>query len=192
MIRRAALAAAVAVGLAGAPALARELPAEARAALGQGRPWAQVTLDPAGDAALIEAAIDIPAPAAAIWRAMTDCRATIQMVTSIVQCRVVRAGPGWDVREHVTRSGPLLPSFRYLVRSDYEVGRRIRFRRLEGNVKRLEGEWVLVPRDGGRVTRVLYENHLSAPILAPAFLVRAKLRRDTPKVLENLRLLVAG
>ncbi|MFZ5670811.1 MAG: SRPBCC family protein [Pseudomonadota bacterium] len=167
------------------------LPREAVAALGAGQPWAEVTLDPAGDAALIRAAIDISAPPDRIWRAMTDCGSTLRMVTSIVQCRVVRAGPGWDIREHVTKSGPLLPSFRYLVRSDYEQLRRIRFRRLEGDVKRLDGEWELISLSGGR-TRVIYENHLSAPILAPAFMVRAKLRRDTPKVLENLRRLAAG
>lgn len=178
--------------LAAGAAGADPLPAEAARSLRSGQTWISVTLDADGSAARIQAAIDIPAAPDRIWRAMTDCGATMRMVRSIIGCRVLRAGAGWDIREHVTRGGPLLPSFRYTVRSDYEPLRRIRFRKVDGDVRTLEGEWGLTPRDGGRVTRVTYENRVSARVLAPALLVRAKLRADTPKVLENLRALVAG
>jgi len=157
-----------------------------------GSPFISVTLDPDGESALIRASIDIPGGPAPIWRAMTDCDANLRMIRSMVGCRVMQKGAGWDIREHVTRGGPLLPSFRYLVRSDYEPLRRIRFRKIDGNLKTLEGEWGLTALDGGRATRVTYENRVAARILAPPFVVRAGLRRDTPRVLENLRRLVTG
>lgn len=164
----------------------------ATSALAAEQPWVTVTLDPDGEAALINAAIDIPAPAERVWAAMTDCKATRVMIKSLIQCRVVRTGAGWDIREHVTRSGPLWPGFRYIFRSDYDTGRRIRFRKIDGNVKTLEGEWTLSPRDEGRTTRVTYQTRMAAPIFAPPMLIRAGLRRDTPRVLEALKRLSTG
>lgn len=156
------------------------------------QPWVSVTLDPDGESARINATIDIPAPARRVWLAMTDCDATRAMIRSLVQCRVVTTGEGWDVREHVTRGGPLWPSFRYVFRSDYDEGRRIRFRKLDGNLKTFEGEWDLTPRDGGKATRVTYQSRVSAAIFAPPILIRAGLRKDTPRVLEALRRVATG
>lgn len=160
--------------------------------LAAGRPWVSVTLDADGDAALINAAIDIPASPDRVWRTMTDCGATRRMIKSMVECRVVRAGEGWDIREHVTSGGPLWPGFHYLFRSDYDPGRSIRFRKLDGNLKTFEGEWALAALAGGKVTRVTYRSRVSAAIFAPPILIRAGLRRDTPRVLEILRRLATG
>lgn len=165
---------------------------EATATLAAGRPWVSVTVDPAGEAALIHAAIDIPAPPEKVWAAMVDCRNARAMVSNVASCRILSRGPGWDVREHVTEGGALIPAIRNVFRSDYEPYRRIRFHRVDGDLKAMNGEWGLIPLNGGQGTRVTYENHLSVRILAPAALVRAGLRKDTPKVLENLRRIVVG
>lgn len=164
----------------------------ATAAFAAEQPWVSVTLDPDGESALINATIDIPAPAQKVWSAMTDCTATRVMIRSLIQCRVVKTGDGWDVREHITRGGPLWPSFRYVFRSDYETGRRIRFRKLDGNLKTFEGEWDLAPLNGGQATRVTYRTRMGAQIFAPPMLVRAGLRKDTPRVLEGLRRVATG
>ena len=164
--------------------------AEAVAVLATGKPWVSVTVDPGSDAALIRAAIDIPAPAERVWTTMIDCRNAALMVTNVTSCRILSRGPGWDVREHVTRGGPLIPSIRNVFRSDYEPWRRIRFHRIEGDLKTMEGEWGLIPLNGGKGTRVTYENRLSVRLFAPPALIRAGLRKDTPRVLENLKRLV--
>lgn len=167
-------------------------PPDATATLTMGRPWVSVTLDADGDAALINAAIDIPASPDRVWRTMTDCGATRRMIKSMVECRVVRAGEGWDIREHVTSGGPLWPGFHYRFRSDYDPERSIRFRKLDGNLKTFEGEWALAALVGGKATRVTYRSRVSAAIFAPPILIRAGLRRDTPRVLEILRRLATG
>lgn len=193
MIRARVLALALAGAVAAAPmAQAMSLPPDAATTLETGRPWISVTLDPDGEAALINAAIDIPAPPERVWRTMTDCEATRKMIKSLVRCRVTQAGDDWDVREHVTSGGPLWPSFHYLFRSDYQARRSIRFRKLDGNLKTFEGEWALAPRDGGKATRVTYRSRVSAAIFAPPILIRAGLRRDTPRVLEIMRRLAMG
>ncbi len=191
MIRSAALSMALAMGGAGV-ALAAPLPGDASRTLRAGLPWISVTLDPDGESARIHAAIDIPAPAERIWRAMTDCRYAAKLVTSVTRCRVLQQGAGWDVREHVTKGNLLLPTLRNVFRSDYEPYRRIRFRRVDGDLKAMEGEWTLTRLEQGDWTRVTYENRLAARILVPPAVVRAGLRKDTPKVLVNLRDVARG
>lgn len=188
-MRTATFAVAIGLSVAGLSAAARAapLPASAHKPLKAGLPWITVTLDKDGEAALIHAAIDIPASAETIWKAMTDCRYASKLVASVTRCRVLQQGAGWDVREHVTAGNMFLPTLRNVFRSDYEPYRRIRFKRVDGDLKAMEGEWGLTALNQGKWTRVTYENRLSARILAPPVMVRAGLRKDTPKVLVNLR-----
>lgn len=188
MIRMAALTAVFA--LTTGAAQAGPLPADANKTLTAGLPWITVGLD--GEAAQIHAAIDIPAPAERIWKAMTDCRYAAKLVTTVTRCRVLSQGPGWDVREHVTSGNMFLPRIRNVFRSDYEPYRRIRFHRVDGDLKAMQGEWGLTALNDGNWTRVTYENRLAARIKAPPFPVRAGLRKDTPKVLVNLRRIFTG
>jgi hypothetical protein len=157
-------------------------------ALVQGQAWAEVLPDTDG-AGVIHGAIDIAAPPKTVWAVMTDCRLAARLVISVTSCKVLQTDPRarWDVREQVTRGGLFLPSIRNVYRSDYQPYSVIRFHRLAGDLRIEEGEWRLEPLDGGAGTRVIYVNRVAANLFAPAFLVRAGIKRDTPKVLRNLR-----
>ena len=156
--------------------------------LTRGQAWAEVLPDAQG-AGLIHAAIDIPAPPKTVWSVMTDCKLASRLIISVTSCKVLRADPGarWDIREQVTKGGVFFPSLRNIFRSDYQPYSLIRFHRLGGDLKIEEGEWRLEPLDGGAGTRVIYINRVALDIWAPAFLVRAGAKRDTPKALMNLR-----
>jgi uncharacterized protein YndB with AHSA1/START domain len=158
----------------------------ARASMRSNGAWADVQPAPNG-AGLIHGAVDIAAPPQLVWRIMTDCRETPKLITSADPCRVMSSGPGWDVREQTTRGGLFVPTIHNIYRSDYQPFTLIRFHKVGGDLKVEEGEWRLEPLNGGRGTRVIYTNRIAANILAPDALVREGLRRDTPKVLLNLR-----
>ena len=170
------------------PALAWVPGLDAQRALAHGQAWAEVLPDAQG-AGLIHAAIDIAAPPRVVWATMTDCKMAARLVTTVSSCKVVQGDQarGWDVREQVTRGGLFLPAIRNVFRSDYQPYSLIRFRRVAGDLRIEEGEWRLQPMSGGAGTRVIYVNRVAADIPAPAFLVRAGMKRDTPKVLMNLR-----
>jgi uncharacterized protein YndB with AHSA1/START domain len=157
-------------------------------ALRDGGAWTEVLADTEG-AALIRAAVDIPAPPQTVWTVMTDCRLTFKMIADLTSCTVLEGDQrkGWDVREQVTHGNIFLPDIHNVVHSDYQPYSLIRFRRVGGNLKIEDGEWRLEPLDGGAGTRVIYINRVKADILAPAFLVRAGIRSSTPKVLLALR-----
>jgi uncharacterized protein YndB with AHSA1/START domain len=187
---RTALSAATALAalLTATNALAWEPDSAAQATMRSNGAWADVQPAPNG-ADLIHGAVDIAAPPQLVWRIMTDCRETPKLITSADPCRVLSAGPGgaWDVREQVTHGGFLVPTIHNVYRSDYQPYTAIRFHKVGGDLKEEEGEWRFEALDGGRGTRVLYTNRIAANIMAPASMVRAGLKNDTPKVLLNLK-----
>ena len=159
-----------------------------QAVLVSGRPFSEViaSVDGAGQ---IQAAIDIAAPPKVVWTVMNDCNGMHRIVLSMTSCRILSADPrhGWDVREQITKGNLFVPTIRNVVRNDYQPYTLIRFRKAGGDLKSEEGEWRLEPLDGGAGTRVIYVNRVAANITAPAPLVREGMKRDTAKVLVNLR-----
>ena len=170
------------------PVAAWTVPGSAEAELHSGKAWAEVQPAPGG-LALIHGAVDIPAPAKTVWRVMNDCRLLPRLITTTIGCRVLQADPAHhtDVRETVTRGSLFLPTLHNVVREDFQPYSSIRFAKAGGDLKAEQGEWRLEPIDGGAGTRVVYENLVGADIVAPAGLVRTGMRRDTAKVLGNLR-----
>jgi hypothetical protein len=179
----------LALWAAAAGASAFELTPKAQAALDRGQAYAEVTPDPDGISGRVRAVVDVDAPPQRVWRVMTDCASAKMMISTLVGCRIVEGDQarGWDVREHVTRRNLIFPGMRIVFRSDYEPFSRIRFRLVEGDLKVEQGEWRLQALDGGRRTRVFYDNRLAVDWPVPRALVREALRKDTPKVLMNLR-----
>lgn len=178
-----------AVLLAGAPAAAFELTAKAQQILAKGGAYAEVTPDPDGVSGRVRAVVDVAAPPERVWRVMTDCASAKAMISTLTSCRIIEGeqSRGWDVREHITRRNLVFPGMRIVFRSDYEPFNRIRFRLVEGDLKVEQGEWRLQALDGGRRTRVFYDNRLAVDWPVPKALMREALRKDTPKVLINLR-----
>jgi len=179
----------IATALASGSAQAAELGHKAQAALARGEAYAEVSPDPDGVSGKVSAVIDIDAPPAKVWAVMTDCATAGKMITNLARCTIVSGDirRGMDVREHVTRRSLLLPGMRIVFRSVYEPFTRIRFNRVAGDLKVEQGEWRLQALRGGTATRVFYENRLAVDWPIPKALLRDGLRKDTPKVLVNLR-----
>jgi hypothetical protein len=133
-------------------ATAWEPGADAEQLLRAGRAYTTVSAEPDGSA-LIYGAVDIPTPPEVAWRVMTDCRETPKLITSASPCRVLSSGPGWDVREQVTRGGLFVPTIHNVYRSEYQPFSLIRFQKAGGDLKMEDGEWRLEPLDGGRQVR---------------------------------------
>lgn len=183
-----------AAALAATHAQAFELTPKAQAALDRGEAYAEVSPDPDGVSGKVSAVIDIEATPARVWKVMTDCATAGKMITNLARCTIVSGDirQGADVREHVTRRSLFLPAMRIVFRSVYEPYSRIRFNRVSGDLKVEQGEWRLVSLRGGTATRVFYENRLAVDWPIPKALLRDGLRKDTPKVLVNLRKACAG
>jgi len=120
---------------------------------------------------------------------MTDCRLAARLVITVTSCKILSGNQdnGWDVREQVTRGSMFLPEIHNVLRADYQPYAAIRFHRAGGDLKAEDGQWRIEPLAGGAGSRVIYVNRVAMNLLAPAFMVRAGMKRDVPKVLINLR-----
>ena len=171
-------------------ARAFELSPQAQASLARGEAHAEVLPDPTGGVGgQVRGVVDIAAPPDKVWAVLTDCASAARMITNLERCAVLSGDQnrGWDIREHITRKSLFFPRMRIVFRSDYENRRRIRFRLVEGDLKAEAGEWRLEPLAGRAGTRVFYENRLAVDWGIPRALLRAGLRKDTPKALARLR-----
>jgi hypothetical protein len=165
------------------------LPAPGSARVDVSPPSVQVDYDEDTSSARVTASIDIPAAPKVVYAVMVDCARALRVVTGLESCRVIEqsADGTWDIREHIVSIGLLLPRIRNVFRSDYERDSRIRFRRLDGDLKVSEGEWRLQPLAGGSATRVHYQSRVGLSLPVPRFLIQEAVRRDIPNVLIALR-----
>jgi ribosome-associated toxin RatA of RatAB toxin-antitoxin module len=163
---------------------------EDKARLAAGEPIVRVTPADGPIDGQVDAMMDIPAPAAAVYSALTECANAPEVFPSLKSCRVMQTDPAqtWDVREHKVASwASFLPDMSTVFRSDYEPNRRISFRLISGDLQHLEGEWRLEPIAGGAATRVTYRARVGFHALVPGFLVRQSLAADVPKFLAAIR-----
>lgn len=140
-----------------------------------------------GDGGEANASMDVNAPPSAVWAVLSDCGRATLFMRSLISCRVLERGNGWDVREHRSRGWPLRPVMRNVSRVTLEPNRRLSFHLIEGDWTRSEGEWTLTPIDGGHGTHVTY--HINAAVSggAPAGISRALLINSVRGTLAALR-----
>jgi uncharacterized protein YndB with AHSA1/START domain len=159
-----------------------------------GAPMVRVARDASADAVRVTAKIDIPAPPERVWAVMTDCARAAQIVPNLKSCRVLERDPAgrWDVREHRSSWMWFMPNVRSVFRSDYDPPKRLRFRRIEGTLRRSEGEWRLTPLANGHATRVSYDAIVAADLPVPDFMVANAMESDIATVLRRLRAACTG
>ena len=145
--------------------------------------------DPSGRGGAVRAMIDIAAPPQAVWSTILDCERAARMTPSVKRCTVLSrdAGGRAELREHVVKWSFLLPALHSTSRLTLEPYRRIAFRCEGGDIKDCEGQWRLEPLEGGKATRVTYENRATAPFGMPNGLAALAMRRDVPAALRALR-----
>lgn len=140
-----------------------------------------------GDGGEAQATMDVNAPPNAVWAILSDCAKARSFMRSLISCRVLESGDGWDVREHRSRGWVLHPVMRNVSRITLEPNRRLSFHLIEGDWTRAEGEWTLAPIDGGRGTHVTYRINAAVAGGIPAGISRSLLVNNVRGTLAALR-----
>jgi hypothetical protein len=151
-------------------------------------PVVHVEPDEKANAAHGRASINIAAPPLTVWGVITDCARQPQIVPNLESCRIVQHDPGghWDIREHVINWAALLPKLRTVVRTSYEIGHRMLFKRVDGDMRVSQGEWRVEPLANAHATR-LYYNALVAPNFPlPEFMIERAVHQDLPNLLHAI------
>jgi uncharacterized membrane protein len=152
-----------------------------------GDPVVQVETDDKANAAHVRASIDIAAAPLVVWKVLTDCARMPQIFPNLESCRIVEKDPAgqWDVRENVIDWAVLMPKLRTVVRNTFEVGRRLTFKRVSGNMRVSDGEWTLERHAHG--TRLSYNALVALDFPVPQFLIEQAVHNDMPNLLRAIQ-----
>ena len=145
--------------------------------------------DPKSAGGLVRGTVEIAVAPAQLWAILLDCKRTMKFLERLKSCTVTSADPQgrWDVREHVVEWIWPLPKVRSVFRSEYTPFETISFRRVDGDLKSLEGSWRLEPFRDGRATRLHYSAQIDPGVAVPGFIVRNAIETELRNSLAGLR-----
>ena len=153
-----------------------------------GEPIVNVDSDESLGAAHVRASIDIAAPPLIVWGVLTDCARAPHIIPNLESCQIVKHDPAghWDIREHIINWAALMPRMRTVVRTSYEVGRRMLFKRVDGDMRISQGEWRLDPLASAHGTRLSYNALIAPSFPVPQFMVEHAIHEDLPNLLRAI------
>lgn len=132
------------------------------------------------------------APPEDIWAVLVSCPRSFEYVDGMRECEVLEGGlERQRVRQSVKKHW-MLPQLDYEIEFLRQPYSSIEFRRVEGDLRQLEGRWSFEAIDGGRATRVIHEIRVQPAFPVPRWLVRRSLAGDLPHMMRCLRAITGG
>jgi uncharacterized protein YndB with AHSA1/START domain len=143
----------------------------------------------------VRAAIRVNASPESIWHVLTDCDHAASFIPGVKSCHPLKVAPddSWVIVEQEAKYSWLMPAVKCVIRADYKRPRRIEFKRLSGDLKQEEGEWMLESANTGSdpisdpVTTIVYELYVDPGFWIPRVLLRQSLRSELPAAFTALR-----
>ena len=157
------------------------------ARLSRGEVIVQTDQSENGQKGRVEAAILIRSPAAQIWSVMVDCDHASEFIPGLKSCHVMQHGEDAEIIQHRVRFSWLIPTVTYVFRANYDRFKRVDFKRISGDLRELEGSWILERVDDGHQTIVIYSVYIDPGFFIPQWLVRVILRKNLPDLLSAVR-----
>lgn len=133
-------------------------------------------------------AVKVDAPVPALWDVLKDCPRSAEYTPNIVSCRSLEMLDDGraELFTQTIKIAFFVPAFEHVFRLSYDPYTHIGVHRVSGPIDVLDGNWWLVPQEGGSVLLV-NELAIDIGLPVPRFLVRATMRREVPKMLAGIR-----
>lgn len=147
-----------------------------------------VRMDEAGGAVRARTLVD--APPGRVWDVIGNCQHARKYLAGMEGCEVLVDEPHRAETHHVVDPGWFAPTLDYRFETAREPFTRMEFHLLEGNLRAMDGYWLLTPHGEG--TLVEHELRIRPETPSPRWLVRRKLARDLPRMMRCIRALSRG
>ncbi len=146
------------------------------------------------DSQHVSAAVIIHAPAAAVWKVITDCEEAPRFMPGMKVCRRLDAAPdgSWENIEREYKYSWLMPAAHDVVRTEYHKPQRIDFQRVSGDFRDQKGAWLLTASADGAATVLEYQFYVDLGFWLPRSLIQRSLRSDLPAAMKAVRARAEG
>lgn len=174
-----------------AAATSPQFNSDERAALEAGEALVEYTqTEASGGAARVSVLVHTPLER--VWAVLLSCERSFEYVDGMQACEVIDGDVHHQrVRQSVKKSW-LLPRLDYVIEFDRDPYRAIDFRRVAGDLERLEGHWRFAEWAEDGTFLVTHEIRVQPSFPVPRWLVRRSIARDVPDMLRCLRVLAGG
>lgn len=136
----------------------------------------------------IDLAIEIDADWQSVWDLLTACEISPEFVPNVLACRRLAAVDecNCELFEQTVKPAFFLPKFDHVFELEYFPPQRIEVRHVSGPIDRMDGSWTLM-QSPDRPLVLIHSMTVKPGFPVPPLFIRNTLKRDMPKVLEEIR-----
>jgi uncharacterized protein YndB with AHSA1/START domain len=158
--------------------------------LANGQVAVRIVFEGDGSRMQVRAAVRINATPETVWQVLTDCDHAASFIPAVKRCRRIRSAPdnSWEIIEQEAKYSWLMPPITCVFRTDYQPPGHIHFKRIAGDLKEEEGDWVLIDPTARKPTLVEYDLDVDPGFWIPHVLARHSLRTVLPAALKAVRM----
>ncbi len=133
------------------------------------------------------AAVLINAPLSAVWDVVSDQNEAPNYIKTLLSSKVVKEESDYSLIQQRVKVG--FHKIDYMVKHIPAPPSIIRFERVSGDLKSMDGFWRFIPISGeaGEGTLLIYKLSLQPDFPVPAFLIRKSLTDNLPDTLISVR-----
>ncbi|MBY0404544.1 MAG: SRPBCC family protein [Cyanobacteria bacterium] len=140
--------------------------------------------------ATVVAKIIIPSSPEEIWPILTNPQELMSQEKKVKSVKVVRKNGNTHDVEYTVSYSKLLPTFNYVLRLENKQPNSIRFKRISGSFKDIQGSWNLSPIENGQKSVLTYTLSIDPGFFAPKFILVQAIKSDLPTMMKNVKMVI--
>jgi ribosome-associated toxin RatA of RatAB toxin-antitoxin module len=135
----------------------------------------------------VEAQILISRPPAKVWTVVIDPEKLMQEEPKVRKAKVISRSPGKQNVAFSVVMAPLLPAFNYVLVQELSPPNLLRFHRLSGSFRDIQGSWRLLPAENGAKTILSYTLKLDPGPFIPKSMLLTAVKSDLPNMMRLVK-----
>lgn len=156
-------------------------------ALSQGKVVVKQNAAAANTPPSVEAKILIPKPPEKVWSVVSNPEKLMHEERKVKKVKILSQSGNCQQVAFSVFMTPIFPTFNYVLQQDLLAPNSVRFHRISGSFRDIQGFWHLAPADGGRKTILTYNLMLDAGPLIPRSMLMGAVKADLPNMMQSAK-----
>lgn len=135
----------------------------------------------------VQAKILIPCPPEQVWPVVSDPQRLMKQEQKVKKVKYLAKTPTSQQVEFTVLMTKLFPAFNYVLRQDLMAPQIVKFHRVSGSFKDIQGSWQLTPVENGQKTVLTYTLQLDPGPMIPKNLLMSAVKSDLPTMMRNAK-----